>query len=192
MKVLSLLQPWASLVVLGHKKIETRSWNTKHRGSLLIHASAGKKKGCREINMDFQQQFFHLQLAKYENLPFGAIIGQVNLVDTFGFNEVPRIWIEEGRQFALRGRPIDINKQEYSFGDYSPGRYGWLLSNPVEFPVIIPAKGSLSLWEYEMPENIGYNLPGGGHASFDGMPDQKTVEAVEEMVKAAKQIKFPL
>lgn len=39
MKVISLLQPWASLVILGHKKIETRSWNTKYRGDLLIHAS---------------------------------------------------------------------------------------------------------------------------------------------------------
>ncbi len=39
MKAISILQPWASLVALGHKKIETRSWNTKYRGELLIHAS---------------------------------------------------------------------------------------------------------------------------------------------------------
>jgi len=41
-KVLSLLQPWATLVVMGIKKIETRSWSTTHRGALLIHASKGK------------------------------------------------------------------------------------------------------------------------------------------------------
>lgn len=40
MKALSILQPWASLVVLGHKRIETRSRDTKYRGPLLIHASA--------------------------------------------------------------------------------------------------------------------------------------------------------
>ena len=43
-KVLSLIQPWASLAVLGHKKIETRSWNTKYRGELFIHASSKKNK----------------------------------------------------------------------------------------------------------------------------------------------------
>ncbi len=51
MKVISLLQPWASLVVMGYKKCETRSWNTKSRGTLLIHASLGKKfshlAGCK-------------------------------------------------------------------------------------------------------------------------------------------------
>lgn len=49
-KVLSILQPWASLCVTidpktgrAAKQIETRSWNTKYRGELLIHASAGKQ-----------------------------------------------------------------------------------------------------------------------------------------------------
>ena len=42
MKVLSLLQPWATLVVMGIKQIETRSWSTAHRGTLLIHASKGR------------------------------------------------------------------------------------------------------------------------------------------------------
>lgn len=40
MKVLSLWQPWASLVTLGVKTIETRSWSTKYRGPLAIHAAA--------------------------------------------------------------------------------------------------------------------------------------------------------
>jgi activating signal cointegrator 1 len=43
MKAISLLQPWATLVVMGVKTIETRSWQTPHRGELLIHASLGKK-----------------------------------------------------------------------------------------------------------------------------------------------------
>ncbi len=42
MKALSLLQPWATLVVIGVKQIETRSWSTAYRGPLLIHASKGK------------------------------------------------------------------------------------------------------------------------------------------------------
>lgn len=39
MKAISLWQPWASLVAVGAKKIETRSWATKYRGSLAIHAT---------------------------------------------------------------------------------------------------------------------------------------------------------
>ena len=40
MKALTLWQPWASLVALGHKRIETRCWSTKYRGDLAIHAAA--------------------------------------------------------------------------------------------------------------------------------------------------------
>ncbi len=40
MKALTLCQPWASLVALGHKRIETRCWETKYRGTLAIHAAA--------------------------------------------------------------------------------------------------------------------------------------------------------
>jgi hypothetical protein len=39
MKALSLHQPWASLIGLGVKTIETRSWSTKYRGPLAVHAS---------------------------------------------------------------------------------------------------------------------------------------------------------
>ena len=39
MKCLSLWQPWASLVVIGAKRFETRSWPTNYRGPLLIHAA---------------------------------------------------------------------------------------------------------------------------------------------------------
>jgi hypothetical protein len=40
MKALSVMQPWATLIALGAKHIETRSWATSHRGQLAIHASS--------------------------------------------------------------------------------------------------------------------------------------------------------
>jgi hypothetical protein len=140
MKVLSLLQPWASLVVLGHKKIETRSWNTKHRGPLLIHASASKKPVYRGITLDFQTQLFGLQIPKYEVLPFGAIIGQVELVGTCGTSSIKRM-----AELEMDG--VDW-ETEMPFGDYTDGRFGWLLRDAKEFETPIPAKGSLGLWEY--------------------------------------------
>jgi len=138
MKAISILQPWASLIVLGHKKIETRSWNTKYRGEILIHASAGKSGINSGIQLDFQQEFSNLQLPKYENLSFGAIIGSVNLVDTIGFDE----------KFQMETSKY-LSSQELEFGDYSPGRFGWLLSDPVLFETPIPAKGKLGIWEFD-------------------------------------------
>jgi hypothetical protein len=41
MKALSIRQPWAWLIVNGYKDIENRSWATKFRGPVLIHAAKG-------------------------------------------------------------------------------------------------------------------------------------------------------
>ncbi len=136
MKTLSLLQPWASLVVLGHKTIETRSWSTAHRGELLIHASLGKKAGLI-VNEDP----FRKYIPEFTRLPFGAIIGRVILEDL--------IRVED-----LLMSPAKINRlslEERAFGDYGAGRWAWILSEAEEFEKPIPIKGTLGLWEYEAP-----------------------------------------
>jgi hypothetical protein len=76
MKVLSLLQPWATLVVLGVKQIETGSWSTAHRGPLLTHASKGK---AGEVFS--QEPLFKKYIPDFKQLPFGYIIGRVTLTD---------------------------------------------------------------------------------------------------------------
>ena len=43
-KILTLKQPWATLVAEGIKKYEFRSWKTKYRGKILIHAGSGIDK----------------------------------------------------------------------------------------------------------------------------------------------------
>lgn len=147
MKVLSLLQPWGSLVVLGHKKIETRSWNTKYRGELLIHASLGKNK--EGYNLWHSKHCWDkvTDNKHFIELPFGAIIGKVNLIETFKFVEpLP----DEYRQNWEDKKRWELTEQELAFGNYSPGRYGWLLSDPVCFETPIPVKGKLSLWDYDI------------------------------------------
>ncbi len=53
MKVLSLKQPWAELILQGKKRIETRKWNTKFRGEFLIHASKTLDKDkIKELNWE--------------------------------------------------------------------------------------------------------------------------------------------
>jgi activating signal cointegrator 1 len=133
MKTLSLLQPWASLVVMGQKKIETRSWSTSHRGELLIHASLGKKGG-----LIAQEDPFKKYIPDFNALPFGAIIGKVILEDVL---RVEDLLMSDG----------EINKlslEERAFGDYGRGRWAWILEDAEEFSKPIYIKGSLGLWEY--------------------------------------------
>lgn len=150
MKALSLLQPWASLVVLGHKKVETRSWNTKYRGELLIHASKKQLKEIEKVHLCNHTHFGEvLNMDVINNLPFGAIIGKVSLDD---------VWPTEEVQHEMNVRDLntgkilwEFNDQELAFGDYSADRYAWLLRDPVIFDKPISAKGSLSIWNYEGP-----------------------------------------
>lgn len=170
-KVISLLQPWATLVVMGAKRIETRSWNTNYRGELLIHASQRfNKEQAKAMAKD--PAFDIIGEAGYDwrpwgkptTLPLGAIIGSVNLVDTFQFSKDAQSqlqaygaeqnpWIpyrEGGNDFESLEEEDEWQDniiKELAFGDYSPGRYGWLLSNPVMFDRPIPAKGSQGFWK---------------------------------------------
>jgi hypothetical protein len=139
MKTLSLLQPWATLVVMGAKKIETRSWNTKYRGEILIHASANKKEAellCGVPGKDPFKRF----IRHCTDLPFGAIIGKANIVSTATTTE-----LLSSNMFI---KDIQLTDQEKAFGDYTPGRYGWLLKDAIQFRNPVKAKGSLSLWEH--------------------------------------------
>jgi hypothetical protein len=132
MKAISLLQPWASLVVTGFKQWETRSWNTQFRGRLLIHAS-GRRDGlarslCTTIDL-FSGRIGGIR--GFYALPLGAIIGEVTLVST-----------------QKTDMPYLLSDEEFAFGDYSPGRWMWQLADPVHYVEPIPWKGGLSLWDY--------------------------------------------
>lgn len=137
MKALSLLQPWASLVVMGVKQIETRSWQTAYRGPLLIHASKGKAGELFAHEPPFKKY-----ITDFKQLPFGYIIGRVTLSDVIriGTGELSHT------PDAVLNR---LTMEEKAFGDYTPGRFAWLLQDPVKFKKPVPAKGSLILWEFD-------------------------------------------
>ncbi len=137
-KVLSLLQPWATLVVIGAKRIETRSWDTKHRGDLLIHAS---KKFTKEQAKLCSTWPFNEYIENLEQIECGYILGAVNLYQT-------RTSVAQLSDMKLS--ESEGSQEEYRFGDYSPGRFCWLFHNAIEFNEIIPAKGKLGLWDFEI------------------------------------------
>lgn len=164
MKVLTLTQPWATLVALGAKKIETRSWSTSYRGPLAIHAAqgyAGLTGPAGFIGRCDSEPFKSaLQAAglTYRDLPRGAIIAVCTLLDCVPTqhpgiaNEPGKPWFTGaqkgvGQHYYEVPPPLDSN--EYAFGDYSPNRYAWLLADVKILPTPIPAKGALGLWEWE-------------------------------------------
>jgi hypothetical protein len=132
-KALSLLQPWASLVVMGLKSIETRSWSTAYRGILYIHASKGKA-GAAVADMPLFKRY----IPDFKALPFGAIIGEAKLVDVLRVEET-------GMPAELLAR---LTLEEKAFGDYNAGRYAWMLEEAVMWDEPIPARGHLGLWDF--------------------------------------------
>jgi hypothetical protein len=140
MKVLSLLQPWATLVVMGVKKIETRSWRSAYRGELLIHASSGKKASILVTELPFKKY-----IPDFASLPFSAIIGKVVLDDIV---PVEQLYLSDAHLNTL-------TLEEKAFGDYTKGRYAWLISDSVEFKKPVFTRGALGLWQCNSDELNG-------------------------------------
>ncbi len=130
-KALTLTQPWATLVVLGEKAWETRSWRTKYRGPIAIHAARNYPRSAQRLSET--DAYYVTTLGKYPItwLPLGAIIGTVELV------EIERVEAVVG---------VVIGRKEEAFGDYSPGRWAWQLANPMIFDEPMPWRGALGLW----------------------------------------------
>lgn len=153
-KTLSLIQPWASLVVIGAKRFETRSWHTNYRGELLIHASKSFPKWAREFTVEpvcYEAVKLFSRGRKTNGYPTGAIIGKVNLVDCITTEEWLKQNCDVGNEHPYGGKELllkETSAQEYAFGDFSYGRFAWELADPEEFAEPIPAKGSLRLWEF--------------------------------------------
>ncbi len=148
MKALSLLQPWATLVATGSKRIETRSWKTKYRGPIAIHASKGFLKGGRSGLVELcSHEPFKSALTNqandllsnglhpsevYKIMPFGYVIATCFLVDCF----------------LITDENIPVSP-ELEFGDFAPGRYGWSLQGVEMLKKPIPFKGKLGLWNWD-------------------------------------------
>ncbi|HYF04526.1 MAG TPA: ASCH domain-containing protein [Patescibacteria group bacterium] len=143
MKVLSLIQPWASLVVIGAKLIEVRKWKTTYRGELLIHASKGFPGEYQYLcwHEPFQSALAVADL--YVGiLPLGAIIGKVILEDC-------KLIVDKPEELLKKSEMNAPPYPELGFDDYTSGKFGWIFSHAELFKKPIPAKGALRLWEYE-------------------------------------------
>lgn len=131
MKVLSIKEPFATLICEKKKYIETRSWKTNYRGELYIHASLTKIP--KEI---YEREAF--KLLDNPDFKYGYIICKCNLVDCIYMNEE---YIDDMKK---------NNYQEYICGEYKVGRYSWVLEDIEPLDVPIKAKGQLGIWNYNI------------------------------------------
>ncbi len=156
MKAITLTQPWASLIAIGAKSIETRRWGTTYRGPLAIHAakglgSVGGKSGLDSLCWDdpFDSALVaggyrpgHLDMPQ---LPLGAVVATCTLVDCI------QIYTERQRD-AILGRWG--GEQEAHFGNFAFNRYAWLLADVMRLPEPIPARGARMLWDWDAPAEV--------------------------------------
>ena len=124
MKVLTVKEPWASLIINGYKMYEFRSWKTSYRGKILIHAGKSIEKNNLDLFNDYNLDY-----------SFGYIIGEVELEDC--------ILVDGKMQDELASK----DKLVYGRNNHV-GLYAWKLSNIVKYKNEdrIKVNGKLGLW----------------------------------------------
>lgn len=180
MKAITLHQPHASFVALGLKNIETRSWNTHYRGPLAIHAAATVPSWVlplsfagHTIDKDNPRPTAPAYLLRGPSLawpyrlPLGAVVATCTLVDVVPMvgadgckNATTHLCIVN--QSMLLHSPIDepwpdgetehIVSDQLPYGDFTPGRFAWLLADitPLDPPVPSPpGEWHRGLWTWE-------------------------------------------
>lgn len=126
MKVITIKQPWATLIAKGYKEYEFRTWRTKYRGDILIHAGKG-------INKEAVKRFEEYGL----EYPTGKIIAKAVLTDCLEVDDKFREKVIPQNPLVYRG-----------ISDTTWKGYGFKLENVEEIDPI-EAKGKLSLWDFE-------------------------------------------
>ncbi len=160
MKALTLWQPWASLVALGEKKIETRSWSTTYRGVLAIHAA--KAFTGEHMELCSKQPFLTAlkpALAQYRipfHFPRGSIVAVCELSDCLAILSEERYLVPPEYTDHRHRVLLPPHDPEFSFGDYTPGRFAWILSNIRALERPIPCRGYQQLWS--VPAHIASSI----------------------------------
>lgn len=135
---LTFYQPEATLLALGEKAIDTRSWGTDYRGWVAIH-SARETPSDWLARMALHPYAAALTRHALRDLPFGGIVAFGLLART----EV--IASNRHASQAILERGVDF---EPLLGDYTPGRRMWLFDRVVPLDPPIPHGGGRGLWHW--------------------------------------------
>ena len=145
MRCISLLQPWATCVVLGLKRYETRTWATRHRGTLAVHASRRFPESLRAVcrQEPLRRLLREAGVAGWSELLTGVILGTVEVVD------------------CRRVEALDpLGAGELALGDFRPGRWAWVLADPRPLAAPITYRGMQGI--FDLPDPITRCVEAGG------------------------------
>lgn len=148
MQALTICQPFARLIITGEKWVENRSWYTRYRGPLMIHAGSSRKM----LNID--SQGIDIQGVRLSDMEFGACLGVVSLVDCVSVADV--------RAGRCEKKYPGIYRHRHSIGPFC-----WVLSDPFPLPEIIRMKGHERLWP--LPEEVSDDVAGILRENFWGV-----------------------
>lgn len=161
MKAMTLTQPWASLVAIGAKRIETRSWGTNYRGPLAIHAAKGLTpvgglEGLKDLcqTPPFCDELLAAGIHFATDLPRGGVLAVCALVTCIRLDDDLTV-----RDVLLLPSAAP---HERAFGDYSVGRFAWVLADVQRLPDPLSARGALGLWDWQESPNLLAMLSAGG------------------------------
>ncbi len=136
MKAISLWQPWASAIANGVKTIETRSWSTNYRGPIAIHA-ASKRTGDLVAIFDgllhdypnIERSFWAAGHYCFADLPLGQIVCVVTIRGCIPVDGI------DMPKFSK------IQSEERALGNYTKGRFAWLLTDPKKLGMPLACPG---------------------------------------------------
>jgi activating signal cointegrator 1 len=144
-RIISLHQPWASLMAIC-KRYETRTWKTKYRGPLFIHAAK------KPVDSDGMRLLYRLQnlgvdlnLSNFAPcaLPLGAIVAVTYLAECYQMTALPTVPRPGGEQIGLNVNS-ELTPRELAVGLWEDGRYAWKCEDTIAVPPI-PCKGGQGL-----------------------------------------------
>lgn len=128
-RCLSVRQPWAWSLCAGYKPVENRSWPTKRRGIVLVHAGAKEEKrdldfvlstiASTEVPIDNSTSYAALEDAYLGSRALGAIVGAIRIVDCVTDLDSPWFF----------------------------GPYGFLIDRAMLLPEPVPCRGALGFFQ---------------------------------------------
>lgn len=173
--VITLYQPWAQLCVLpkpwnpekGEKENETRSFPTRHKGFLLIHAGKKTEFLSYFFNKDnFLKRFKAHNITDENQLKLGAIIGVVEVV---GSKQIVATVNSKSEHFYKREPPPNTSN-EFAFGDWNYGRFAWEFKNPRLFKEPYFVNGSQGFWKINLDLTVALHNGSGETTSAEPQP----------------------
>ena len=140
MKAITISQPYASLIASGEKWVENRTWPTKYRGPLAIHAGKGTQ---------------YMTAAQLTTFPNGCVLAVATLVacwsvrDIRGYGSSP----EMANEPVCEGGPTWRMLAEH---EHTEGPWCWFLQDIKRYTEPVPQQGAQGLWNWNEPDLVEY------------------------------------